>query len=126
MGNYSDGFEVHANKITGQAKDTGVTVADMATMQLENAFTERLTENVSLLADELCGPQYRQTGSMFGRFFNAGRRQNALELLCYLLILVGFTGTALWVIGATLWLYPVFFVVSVTISLVLSLSGTGK
>lgn len=133
MGNSADhsqasteGFELYAQQITGDAQETGVKVADLATMQMEHAYSERLTKNVSVWVDLNCGPEYRQTGSMMGRFYNAGRRQSSLEVLAYMSILGAFVGVALWVVGASFWLYPIGFVVITGISLVLSLISVGR
>ncbi|NEZ67807.1 hypothetical protein D0962_34490 [Leptolyngbyaceae cyanobacterium CCMR0082] len=120
-------IQVGAQKITDDAYQTGCHIADVATQQMDSAFTNRLAENIVAWGDHHCRPeQYDLIGDLAGRFFNSGRRQSVIELMTYSVVMMVAFSVGLYVVIAPLWLYPFAFVLSLGIGLVLSLSGTKK
>ncbi|MEM9264547.1 MAG: hypothetical protein AAGA46_03390 [Cyanobacteria bacterium P01_F01_bin.13] len=121
----TESIQLSAQQITSDAKQTGQQLADMATLVIDESFTDRITENVGLFVDHHCGPgQYREAGQLAGRFYNAGRKHSAILTLGYFVIMSGCVGVALWMTTAPLWLYLPCLAGSLVFALVFSLSGT--
>ena len=123
-GDSAESIEFHTEALKTTIDESAELMAISAIQRCDKQFLKRLETGASLWVKEQCDPDaMERLGKTSAALVNTGRKQSALEMFIYFIILCGFTGTGFWLVAAPVWAYIAGVPVSSAIALSLSLSS---